>query len=85
MGGREASQRWRQSVGTAATWARAGGMGRDGVALGGPRHSVGPKRLVGLFSAEGRNATSTEEFKRKLSWAAKAIGPNSRMGCKNSF
>jgi hypothetical protein len=44
---------------------------------------------VGRDIQLGRNAAdgwaSAEKFKRKLSWAAKAIGPNSRMGCRNSF
>jgi hypothetical protein len=64
-------------------WVRAGGKGRGGVGLGGPRYSIGLKRLVGRNAAEGW--AGVEEFKRKLSWAAKAIGPNSRMGCRNSF
>jgi hypothetical protein len=62
---------------------RAEGRGRGGVGLGGPRHSDGPKGLVGQNAAEGW--ASAEEFKIKLSWAAKAIRPNSRMGCRNSF
>jgi hypothetical protein len=49
----------------ATPWVRAGGRGRGGVGLGGPRHSVGPKRLVGHNAAKGW--ASTEEFKRKLS------------------
>jgi hypothetical protein len=66
-----------------AAWARAGGRGCGRVGLGGLRHSIGPKRLVDQNVTEGW--AGTEEFKRKLSWAAKAIGPNSRMGCRNSF
>jgi hypothetical protein len=57
--------------------ARAGGRGHGGVGLGGLWHLAGLKRLVGQ--------NGVEEFKRKLSWAAKAIGLNSRMGCRNSF
>jgi hypothetical protein len=36
-----------------AAWARAGGRGSGGVGLGGPQHSVGPKRLVGQNATEG--------------------------------
>jgi hypothetical protein len=49
----------------ATTWARAGGRGHGGVGLGWPRHSVGPKRLVGRNAAEGW--AGAKEFKRKFS------------------
>jgi hypothetical protein len=62
---------------------RAGVRGCGGVGLGGPRHLVGLKKQVGQNAADGW--AGTKEFKRKLNWATKAIGPNSMMVCRNSF